>query len=196
MFPWYLLFSWRDLQSFPFNCFPLFLCTDHWGILFYLSSLFFETLHSDGYIFPFLLCLWLLFFTQLFVRPPHITILPFCISFSWGWSWSLLPVQCHEPLSIVLQALCLSDLILWIYLSLPLYNCKGFDIPEWSSGFPCFLHFKSKFCNKELLIWATVSPRSCFCWLCRASPSSAAKKCNQSDFNIDHLVMSMCRVVS
>ena len=28
----------------------------------------------------------LLFFFQLFVRPPRATILPFCISFSWGWS--------------------------------------------------------------------------------------------------------------
>ena len=35
---------------------------------------------------------------------------------------------CHEPLSIVLQALCLSDLISWIYLSLPMYNHKGFDL--------------------------------------------------------------------
>jgi len=127
----------------------------HWSLrktFFYLSLLFFETLHSVGYIFLFLLCLWLLFFTQLFVRPPQITILPFCISFSWGWSWSLPPVQCHEPLSIVLQALCLSDLIPWIYLSLPLYNCKGFDIPEWSSSFPCFLHFKSKFCNRAKIV--------------------------------------------
>ena len=32
--------------------------------------------------------------------------LPVCISFSWGWFWSPPPVQCHEPLSIVLQALC------------------------------------------------------------------------------------------
>ena len=38
------------------------------------------------------------------------------------------PVQCHEFPSIVLQALCLSDLIFWIYLSLPLYNCKAFDL--------------------------------------------------------------------
>ena len=29
----------------------------------------------------------------------------FCVSFSWGWSWSLPPVQCHEPLSTVLQVL-------------------------------------------------------------------------------------------
>ena len=84
--------------------------------------------HSDGCVFLFLLCLLLLFFSQLFVKPPQITILPFCISFSWGWSWPLPPVQCHEPLSIVLQALGLSDLIPWIYLSLPLYNCKGFDL--------------------------------------------------------------------
>ena len=52
-------------------------------------------------------------------RPPQTTILSFCISFPRGWSWSLPPVQCHEPPSIVLQAL-LSDLIPWIYLSLPL----------------------------------------------------------------------------
>ena len=49
-------------------------------------------------------------FSQLFVRPPQTTILLFCISFSWGWSWSLYPVQCQEPPFIVHQALCLSDL--------------------------------------------------------------------------------------
>ena len=70
----------------------------------------------------FSLCLWLLFFSQLFVRTPQTTILPICIYFSWAWSWSLPSVQCHEPLSIVLQALCLSDLISWIHLSFPLYN--------------------------------------------------------------------------
>ena len=61
------------------------------------------------------------------LRLPQTTILPFCISFPWGWSWSLSPVQCHEPLSIVLQAFCLSDPIPWIYLSFPLYNPKGFN---------------------------------------------------------------------
>ena len=64
----------------------------------------------------------------LFVRPPQKTILSFCNSFSWRWSWSLPPVQCHKSLSIVLQGLCLSDLFPWTYLSLPLYNCKGFDL--------------------------------------------------------------------
>ena len=54
----------------------------------------------------------------------------FCISFSLGWSWSLATVQCHETPCIVLQALCLSDLIPWIYVSLLLYNCKGFICPS------------------------------------------------------------------
>ena len=46
------------------------------------------------------------FSSQLFVRPPQTTILPFYIFFPfWGWSWSLPPIQYHEPLSIVLQAL-------------------------------------------------------------------------------------------
>ena len=93
---------------------------------YYLSLLFFGTLHSNGYIFLFLLCFSHLFFSQRFLRPPQTTILPFCISFYWGWSWSLPPVQCREPTSIVLQALCLPDLILWIYFPLPLYNHKGF----------------------------------------------------------------------
>ena len=62
------------------------------------------------------------------VRPSQATILPFCISFSWGWSWSLPPVYCYELPSIVHQALCLSDLIPWNYLLLPLYNCKGFHL--------------------------------------------------------------------
>ncbi|CAI9167929.1 unnamed protein product [Rangifer tarandus platyrhynchus] len=44
-----------------------------------------------------------------FVSPPQITILPFCISFFLGDGFD----HCllYEPLSMVLQALCLSDLI-------------------------------------------------------------------------------------
>ena len=45
-----------------------------------LSLLFFAILHSNGYIFPFFLCFSLLFFSQLFVRPPQTVILLFCIS--------------------------------------------------------------------------------------------------------------------
>ena len=75
------------------------------GRLSYLSMIFFGTLHSNGFIFPFILCLSLLSFSQIFVRPPQTTIMPFCISFFGGWSWSLPPVQCHEPLATVFQAL-------------------------------------------------------------------------------------------
>ena len=51
-----------------------------------------------------------------------------------------------------------------------------------SSGFPYFLQLRSKFGNKEFMIWATVSSWPCFCWLNRASPSLAAK-------NIIHLIL-------
>ena len=47
-----LIFLTRSLV-FPFYCFPLFLCIDRWGRLSYLTLLFFATLHSDAYIFPF-----------------------------------------------------------------------------------------------------------------------------------------------
>ena len=48
-------------------------------------------------------------------------------------------------------------------------------IPEWFRGFPYFLQFMSEFGNKELMIWATVSSQSCFCWLYRGSLSLAAR---------------------
>ena len=79
----------------------MFLCIDHWGRLSYLSLLFSGTLYSDGYIFPLLGLLFL--FNQLFVKLPQTNILPFCVSFSWGYFWSPPPVQCCEPLPIVLQ---------------------------------------------------------------------------------------------
>ena len=50
--------------------------------------------------------------SQLFVRPPQTAILLFCISFPWAWSWSLSPVQCHEPLSN----------LRWFSLMLPAVN--------------------------------------------------------------------------
>ena len=116
----------------------------HWLLrrLFYLSLLFIGTLHSDvSFLFSFAFY----FFSQLFVRPPQTTIFSFCISFSWGWFWSVPPVQCYEPLSIVLQALCLLDLILWIYSSPPLWN--GFD-RSYLNGpvvFPAFLNVSLNF---------------------------------------------------
>ena len=67
-----------------------------------------------------------------------------------GWLWS----QCKGN---------------WPHLNLILV------IPKWPCGFPHFLHFKSEFCNQELMIGARFNSRSCYCWLYRASPSSAAE---------------------
>ena len=95
---------------------------------------------------------------------------------SWGWFLSLPPIQCYEPPSILLQALHLSDLIPWIYLSLPLYNHEGYDLGNtWMVQWFPPLQYKSEFGNKESIIWGTVSSQSCFCWLYRASSSLAAK---------------------
>ena len=77
----------------------------HLRRLSHLSLLFSGALHSVVYTLPFLLCLLLLFFSQLFVRPPQTITLPSCICFSLGWFWSPPPVQWYESLSTVLQAL-------------------------------------------------------------------------------------------
>ena len=50
---------------FPFCCFPLFLCIDRWGRLSYLLLVFFGIMHSDAYIFPFILCFSLPFFSHI-----------------------------------------------------------------------------------------------------------------------------------
>ena len=57
------------------------LCTVHLRRFSYLSLLLFGNLHSDGCIFPFLLCLLLLFFCQLFVSPSQTPILSLSFSF-------------------------------------------------------------------------------------------------------------------
>ena len=49
---------------------------------------------STWYIFSFLSCFFLLFYPQLFMKPPQTTTLPSYSSFSLGWFWSLLPVKC------------------------------------------------------------------------------------------------------
>ena len=148
--------SLEEVSSLSHASFPLLLYTVPLGKLSFLSLLISGTLHSDGNSFPFLLCLLLLFFSQLLVRPPHTITLPSCISFSLEWFWSPLPIQCYKSLFIVLQAFCPPDLIPWIWSSPSLYNHKGFDL-----DLPYFLRFKPEFCNKELIIWATVSSQSC-----------------------------------
>ena len=46
------------------------------------------------------------------------------------------------------------------------------------------------------MIWATISSRSWFCWLCRACPSLATKNIINLILVFDYLVMSMYRVIS
>ena len=79
-------------------------CTIHLWRIFYLSLLFSESLHSIEYIFLLLLCLSLVLFSQLFLRPPQETTLPSHICFNWGWFWWPPPIQCCKHPSIVLQA--------------------------------------------------------------------------------------------
>ena len=115
-----------------------------------------------------------------------------------GWFWSLPPVQWYEPPSIVLQALFLSDLIPWIYLSLPLYKCKGFDL-GYLNGlvvFPTFFNL-----SLNLVIRSSWSdPQSAsgliFADCIESFSIFGCKGYNQSDFSIGHLVMSMCGVIS
>ena len=105
-----------------FYCFPLFLCTDHWGRLSYLSLVFFATVHSNGYIFAFILCLSLFFFSQLFVRLPQTTFLNFFFL-----RMVLITASCTmSQTSVHNSSGTLSDLISWISLWLPLYNHNGF----------------------------------------------------------------------
>ena len=73
------------ISSFPFYCFPLFLCIDHLGRLCYLSLLFFRTLHSDGYIFPFLFPFPSLLFKAICKASSSNHFAVFCISLSRGW---------------------------------------------------------------------------------------------------------------
>ena len=69
-FPSYLQFSLRDFQFYPFCCFPVFLCVVPLRRPSYISLLFSGTLKSADTIFPSILCLSLVFFPQLFEKPP------------------------------------------------------------------------------------------------------------------------------
>ena len=61
--------------------------------------------------------------------------------------------------------------------------------------FPTFFNLSLNFSYKEFMIWAIVSSQSCFYWL-ESVFIFGCKEYNQSDFSVDHLVMSMCRFFS
>ena len=115
--------NFLEEKSFPFCCFPLFCCIVHLRRLSYLSFLFYGILHSHWYIFPFLV--FFLFPTICKVSSDNHFV---CLHFFFGGdslitnSCTLLHTSIHSSL------VTLSDLIPWIFLSLPLYNHKGFEL--------------------------------------------------------------------
>ena len=118
-----LIFLKRSLVFPQFHCFLLLRYIVHLGKLSYVSLLFFGTLCSVGFIFPFLFCLSLLFFSQLFVLPLQTIFLPSCISFSLGWfvtASCTLWISAHSsPGSLCTR---------YNTLSPPLQNHKPFDL--------------------------------------------------------------------
>ena len=68
---------------------------------------------------------------------------------------------------------------------------------EWPSGFTCFLQFKCEFCKENSWSEPQSVPGHVKTTLTLWSFSIfGCKEYNQSDFGVDHLVMSMCRVFS
>ena len=89
-FPLVFLIFLKSSLFFPILLF--FSISLHWSLrkafLSLLAVLWNSAFRWIYIFFSFLLCLLLLFFSQLFVRSPQTPILLFCISFSWEWFWS------------------------------------------------------------------------------------------------------------
>ena len=123
----YLLCLLGPYHFCPFLCpslhemFPWYLIFLKRSLVFLISPLSF--LFSFAFCFPY----------QLFVKPPQTTILPFCIFFLGviliTASCTILWTSLHSSSGT------LSDLILWLYLSLLLYNHKGFDLGRFLHSF-------------------------------------------------------------
>ena len=79
--------------------------------LSYLSLLFFRTLAFKWLYLSFSLLLFTFLLFTAVCKASSDSHLAFLHFFILGMIFSLSPVQCHEPLSIVHQALCLSNLV-------------------------------------------------------------------------------------
>ena len=101
------------------------------------------------------------------------------ITTSWAMLWTS---------SIVLQVLCLSDLIPWIYWLLPLTYLNALVV------FPAFFDLSLNFAVRSS--WSEPQSAPGFVFADCIEISIVCKEYNQSDFGNDHLVMSMCRVIS
>ena len=125
MFPWCLQLSRRALQSFPLSFSPLLLCTVDSRRASFLLLLFPGILHSDDYVFPSLLCLSFLFFSQLFPRPPQTAALPAPLLSLWAGFGHCLR---YRVTHFCPQFFGPSDLIPWIYSPPSLYSPMEFDL--------------------------------------------------------------------
>ena len=103
------------------------------------------------------------------------------LPFSWGLSWSLPPVQCHKPLSIVLQALCLSDLIPWIPMTLPPTNEKNFYeliIPSSLNHYYKTLHYPLQVCFEGITLLRSPFPGKAMKLFFASSPKNLSLRVN------------------
>ena len=127
---------------FPILLFSSFLCIDHWGRLSYLSLLFFGTVHSNGYIFLFLILLFVCLVFSAICKASSDSHFAFLHFFFLGMV--LITMFCTMSwASVHSSSGTLSDLILWIYFSLPLYNRKGILFRSYLNGlvvFPTFFN--------------------------------------------------------
>ena len=110
------------------------------------------------------------------MRPPQITILPSCISFFFGMvlvTISCTPLQTSANSSSGTVPTRSNPFHLFV---LPLYNHKGFDLgePEWLNSF-LYFNLSLNFAIRSSWSKPQWAPGLVFCWLYRASPSSAAK---------------------
>ena len=117
-----LIFLTRS-QIFPNHFFPLFLCIDCLGRLSYLSLLFFGLCIQMDISFLFSLLFMPLLFSTIFKAflDNH-----FCLLYFFFLGMVLITDSCTVSWTSVHDRGTLSDLIPWIYLSLPLHNRKGF----------------------------------------------------------------------
>ena len=106
---------------------------------------------SQDWVYLSWVYLSLLFFSQLFVRPLQTTILPFCLSFSWG----CLITACYTMSRTSVHSSS-GTLPIRICLALPLYNHKGFDLGQNKESIT--QHFFFHKMGFEYSIWKDSSP--------------------------------------
>ena len=117
----------EEISSLSHSVLFLFLCIDHWRRLSYLCLLFSGTLHSDGYIFAFSPLPFNSLVFSAICKASADNHFAFLHLFFLGMV--LITKSCAVLGTLVYSSLgTLSDLIPWIYLSLPLSNHNGFDL--------------------------------------------------------------------